>query len=146
MAQVKPFFPSAEGERRDYSVMFKFKDSALTGVCIIKCVDNVLIGTIVNEFGIKAMDFTVTADSRKVRLVNVLPVLDKWYIRKIVKADFKYMFSNSDRGELRLSDKKRSITVDGNSMKMCNQRYSITYLFGLMDMKTQSEGNYDIEE
>ena len=58
--------------RQQYAVQINARGAELTGICIIKT-DSVgeSRGAIVNEFGIHAMDFTLSADRRKVKLQNV---------------------------------------------------------------------------
>lgn len=143
-AQTNSFFPSAEGERKDYAISIQFKALSFTGVCIMKQCDGLLTGAIVNEFGIKAMDFTVTG-GKKVKLLNVIPMLDKWYIRKIVKADFKYIFAHAGSAK-GASSKKREMKVCDDSIEMHNAKYAITYLFKYLAVETLKEENNETAE
>ena len=53
----QPFFPTAEGQRAEYAVTLDFGRAHLTGVCVAKCLDGEIVGTLMNEFGIRAFDF-----------------------------------------------------------------------------------------
>ena len=43
----------------------------------------------INEFGAKAFDFTYT--NGKVKVLNVVAFLDKWYIRRVLRRDLKHI-------------------------------------------------------
>jgi hypothetical protein len=79
----------------------------------------------VNEFGIHALDFTVSADRRKVRLLHVVDFLNKWYIKRVLRKDLQFLFSRAGQ----YSDRRRELHTDGNTTVMYNKRYKITYTF-----------------
>ena len=109
-----------------YSVLITFRDAGLTGVCIVKPTDEGLVGTIVNEFGIKAFDFTYDSRKQKVKLHNVIKMMNRWYIKKVVKADLKVLLTTEESGTYgrRTLDRK----PDG-SVKLTNEKYNISYSF-----------------
>lgn len=51
------FFPDGEGERREYAVALGFGEARLSGVCVVKCMEGAVVGSLLNEFGIRAFDF-----------------------------------------------------------------------------------------
>ncbi len=78
---------------RRFHTIINFKSTKISGILIIKKLnDNTLAGSLINEFGIKGFDFTIV-DSR-VKLEYVFKKLDKWYIRKILKVDLHFLFSD----------------------------------------------------
>jgi hypothetical protein len=76
-------------EKNDFRMLFSTPKADITAICIVKQMDGAWKGTIINEFGLKVLDFVSTPQSCK--LVNVIPFLDKWYIRKTVASDIQFM-------------------------------------------------------
>ena len=73
--------------RCEYSVLMKIGQREVTGICILETdEDGNIAGTMINEFGIKAFDFTCSGG--KTRILNVMEPLDKWYIRRRLRKDF----------------------------------------------------------
>ena len=118
--------------RQQYSVLISARGAELTGVCIVKT-DSTgeSRGAIVNEFGIHAMDFTLSADRRRVRLLNVMPQMDRWYIRRVVRADLRVLFGATACGELK---GRRTLTQDADgTLILTNARFNLKYCFKKID-------------
>lgn len=108
-----------------YNTLIDFRGNGVSGICVLKLRDDgMLVGTLVNEFGIKAMDFTYSPTSGRVKLLNVIKFMDKWYIRKVVQQDLACMLSSKESTE----SKRRAVTVqpDG-SLELANKKYKINY-------------------
>ena len=89
-----------------------------------------------NEMGAKAFDFVVTDD--KCELLNVISMMDKWYIKKTIAADLYYLINVDNPnasfhkklerfeqdGNLVINVKKKQILVksDGSVLLMNNRR------------------------
>ena len=82
-------FPFDEGEAARYTVAITFKNASFSGICVIKRMDGVITGSVVNEFGIRVFDFKMTSGRRRVKLLNVMKPLDKCLIRKTIARDLK---------------------------------------------------------
>jgi hypothetical protein len=134
--RINSLFHPEVGEKVKYKLLLQFKEHGFTGVCIIKQGEGGLIGSIINEFGIKAFDFVYKPDSNKIRLFNVIGFMDKWYIKRVIKADWKYLFSYL---ETKKKDKKRKITIsEGGDVVLENLNYQIRYTFTpLLTVKTR---------
>lgn len=101
----------------------------MTGICIINIsADSSIVGTIVNEFGIKAFDFSYSMGRAK--LFNVISHLDKWYIRKVLRNDFRFILANMFFNNSEISEKKRTMKkmADGR-ITVVNNRHKISYSF-----------------
>lgn len=73
--------------QREYHLLMQVKGQEVTGICVIDSVaDGGLVGTVINEFGAKAFDFTYN-NKGKVKVLNVVAFLDKWYIRRVLRRD-----------------------------------------------------------
>ena len=120
-----PFlFPFNDNETVRYTVAITFKSASFSGICVAKRMDGVFAGSIVNEFGIRAFDFTMTSDRRRVRLLNVMKPLDKCLIRKTIARDLKRLFNSSAADEY--------VSVDGDKVIM--RRPNRSYTFSKMNI------------
>jgi hypothetical protein len=114
-----------ETGRARYTLVIQTGKVSLTGICLLKSTPDIIVGSVVNEFGIKAFDFVYTAKHSKVKLHNVAFFLDKWYIRKVVRSDLKYLFASPRK-------KSRSMTVSVNANRtllLQNKRHNMSYQF-----------------
>jgi len=112
----------------EYSVVIDARGKQITGICVISLTESGnIVGTIVNEFGVRAFDFTF--DGKKAKLENVFPPLDKWYIRRILRRDMTFLLSNL-RMKNKAEKRKRSITIAENGeIVMTSRKYNIVYTF-----------------
>lgn len=134
-------------EMNRYQVSIKVKNNTITGMCLLKKAEDGWRGSLVNEFGAKAFDFIVT--DKKAKLVNTIPMMDKWYIRKTIASDLYFLFEADnpdvsfqkqtvrymDNGTLHVNyKKKKSIErkPDGSIM-MNNLKYNIGYSLKRID-------------
>lgn len=115
-----------EGKQR-YQVAINAREAEITGICIIKTDDEGSRGAVVNEFGIHALDFTISPNRRKVKLVNVMPFMNRWYIKKVVCGDLKFLFSATPEKQKK---GKRSVSVEADgTVMLVNSRYGLKYSF-----------------
>ena len=75
--------------------------------------DGKLKASVVNEFGLSAMDFEYNPQKDKVKIINVIKKLDHWYIKRILKRDLRILIHNLRQG----------------INKYENTKYDITYIF-----------------
>ena len=111
--------------KRQYNVIIETGKASLSGICIIKTDETGSKGAIVNEFGIQALDFTLSADRRKVRLHHVVDFLNRWYIKRVLRKDLQFIFRNIES----TSDRNRELRVEGDTTIMQNRKHHITYTF-----------------
>ena len=106
---------SAQGRR--WTVELSFKKAAITGLCIIDTVEQQPRGAILNEFGIKMVDF-VCMPNGKVKLYNLVPMLNKWYIRRVLRHDLEQIVPQLvTRDSLTYENPKRHITYRFKPLK-----------------------------
>lgn len=92
------------------SVEISFEKGGITGVCLLRKEEQTVSGTIMNEFGIKVFDFVYYPQRDKLRLFNVIEMLDKWYIRRVVRRDLKQVLPHLPPvSEYRYENRKRHI-------------------------------------
>lgn len=104
-------------QSRRYGVLIEVDRAAISGVCIMRESDEQILGAIVNEFGVTAFGFSYKPKTGRVRVVNVIPQLDRWYIRHVLRRDIRAMMPNLMTQQL---DKE---------YEYYNDRYKIRYRF-----------------
>lgn len=102
-------FPSANGDRARYNVQIDFKKAYISGICIMLMEDDVIKASVVNEFGVSALDFTYNPAKQKVKILKVMGNMNKWYIKKVLKKDLKQVMTNLPLGNNTYEDTKYSI-------------------------------------
>ncbi len=112
-------------ESTRYTVAITFKTASFSGICVVKNIGTQIAGTIVNEFGIRAFDFTMNRDRRRVKLLNVMKPIDKCLIRKAIARDLKRLFNATTTDEY--------VSVDGDKITM--RRPSRSYTFSKMNIQ-----------
>ena len=126
--------------KNSYSVKLKTPDNTITGICTMKKSGDEWRGTLINEMGAKAFDFIIT--DKKCELLNVISMMDKWYIKKTVAADLYYLFNVDNPkssfykqlerfeqdGNLVVNNKKKQILVEPDgSVLLMNNRHNLQY-------------------
>ena len=112
----------------EYGLLMQVRGRDMTGLCIIESSsDGSVVGTVVNEMGVKAFDFTYA--NGKAKVLNVIGPMNKWYIRRVISRDFSFIISNINGGK-DITVKRRSMRHQPNGdVVATNDRYKISYTF-----------------
>jgi hypothetical protein len=113
------------GETSGYRVRIGAGQMEITGLLIVKYLHGEWRGSLINEFGIKAFDLVAT--EKKCRLLNAVPFLDRWYIRRTIESDFTYLFRDAPKGKA--VKNKRLTPTGGGSFVLKNEKRHIEYVF-----------------
>ena len=126
--------------KNSYRVVLKTPDNSISGLCILKKNGDEWRGTLINELGAKAFDFLITTE--KCELLNVVSLMDKWYIIKTVAADLHFLFNvddpkapfrkNLERFEQRgiqvvNYQKKQLLVKPDGAVQLINRRHHLQY-------------------
>ncbi len=103
-------FPFQEGERAQYAAYIEMPQGYVSGVCVLVNDGSVVRGSIFNEFGITALDFTYRIQKEKVKLHSVLPMMDRWYIRRVLRRDLAQLLTGLQQGRMTYTNTRRHIT------------------------------------
>lgn len=122
--------PSPSGETLRYDACIELPRGYLSGVCIMRRDSTALKGSIVNEFGISAMDFIYDERKDRVRLLSVMKMLDRWYIRRTLRKDLRRLIQ----------------AMNGGKDEYRNERRRITYRFTPMADSLNIQRQYDPEK
>lgn len=114
------------GCKTKYATTIELSKGYLSGITIMVREADVYHGVLFNEFGITALEFTYQPQTKKVELIEVIAMLDKWYIRRVLKNDLQHVMENLMKGNPTYKDEK----------------YHISYKFSVMS----NDENASIEE
>lgn len=119
----------------EYIVDVKLRHKSISGIFVMEYNPNscVSIGTLINEFGIKAFDFS--SSGKKMKIFNLIAPLDKWYIRNILKKDLHFIVErlNNIKKIEHATKTRMTMRVQNDSILFENNRYNINY--SLVPMK-----------
>ena len=126
--------PCSATESKEYNLLMEVRGQEITAICMMNIEDDgSVVGTVVNEMGVKAFDFTYA--NGKAKVINVLGPLNKWYIRMVLRKDFSFILSNIDGGQ-NVVQKKRSMTfTPEGDIVVRNDKFNIHYIFTSMIVK-----------
>lgn len=125
MALAQSVMPLPDDSIVHRSVRIDTGRAQLTGVCLMRANGQTVAGAVLNEFGIKAFDFTADRKSGKVELINVVGFLNKWYIRRTIAADLSYLLT----AQVGDKSKKYEITVAAGVITLQNKKRHLVYEF-----------------
>ena len=103
-------FPASEGERMKYNAYIEMPRSYVSGIMILMNDNNEIKGSLFNEFGVTALDFSYLPKKNKVKLHNVVTMMDKWYIRRVLRKDLAHMMVCLQKGETAYQNERHHIT------------------------------------
>lgn len=101
-------FP-ADGESIRFTAYIEMEKGYVSGICILHRDGDTVHGSLFNEFGITALDFTYRLEKKKVKLHTVMPMMSKWYIRKVLKKDLRQLMTGLQNGETTWKDERYHI-------------------------------------
>lgn len=115
--KAQTMFPANVGDKMKYTFTIDMPKVHFDGICILYySTDGVVRGSLFNEFGISAFDFSYYPDRDKVKLHHVIKMMDKWYIRSVLRHDLRKLTHELQQGRNKYVNKKRHI------------KYQFTYL------------------
>ena len=128
-------------KRNDFRMILSSSKTNISGIYVVKQVNREWRGSIINEFGIKALDFIST--SKESNLQNVIPFLNKWYIKKVIASDIQFImeidnpdyskgiqsqrYFISDTLTVNFRNKKELQRLPDGEIKYKNHKYALTY-------------------
>ena len=116
-AQQERNFPDSAGSKVKYNATIEMSKGYVSGVCIMTNDGGVIKGSLFNEFGISAIDFTYQPDKKKVKLLSVIKILNKWYIKRVLRKDLEQVMENLAKGIYSYHDKKFKIDYNFSILK-----------------------------
>lgn len=109
-----------------YSIEISFREAVVTGVCLLRDNGCEIVGIAINEFGIKAVEFIFDKQKGKVKLLNTIKYLDRWYIKRVLRYDLAFLLRPIST---KRQQRKRIVYTEDGSIVLADTRYKITYKF-----------------
>lgn len=112
--------------RQDFRMAIEARGAAVTGLCVLKTDSTAgTRGTVTGGFGMHVLDFTLSADRRRVKLLHVLPMMNRWYVRRVVRRDLQFLLGATAGDTVRGG---RQVTVEPDStVVLTNRKYKLKY-------------------
>ena len=107
--KAQSLYPANEGDRVRLTAMIEMPKGYVSGICVMYNDGEDIKVSIFNEFGISAIDFSYSLRKDKVRLLGVIKMLNKWYIRRILKSDLRKLMHALQKGEIEYRNEKYKI-------------------------------------
>lgn len=119
---------SVVSDSHRYAFQIETPKAFISGILITKIQDNCIIGSLVNEFGVSAIDFSFNREKDKLKLINVVSFLNKWYIKKTLSSDLKFCIHQIYHMPWK---KKHSYIVEkkDGSITIHNSKRNLKYIF-----------------
>lgn len=108
-ALAQSLLPGRVGYKARYTAYIEFPKAYVSGICILLDDGEELKGSVFNEFGISCMDFVYQKQKDKVKLLSVQKMLNKWYIRKVLRKDLRCLLHALAEGHTAYVNEKRHI-------------------------------------
>ena len=112
VAQDKNLLPLHEGACIRYDAYIEMPHAYISGICILLNDEQIIKGSLINEFGITAIDFIYYPKKEKVKLCSVFGAMDKWYIHRVLRKDLVQLLQCLKQGETQYINKRRNITYN----------------------------------
>lgn len=106
---AQSLLPQIDGTHAKFTATIETQKGYVSGICVILLEGDTLKGSIFNEFGITAIDFIYHISKEKVKLISVLPMLNKWYIKRVLKQDLKAVIKGLEQGVTTYENTRRHI-------------------------------------
>lgn len=120
-----------------YSFQIETKKAFISGLLLANENDRVIIGSMINEFGVSAIDFTYKKKKQKVKLQNVVSFLNKWYIKMVLKNDLKFCL-HILYGTPFKSKNNYDVVHIGDTVSIINHKRNLKYTFTPLNQKDEN--------
>lgn len=73
-----------------YTFQIETSNGFISGILLTNEDNENITGSMINEFGVSAIAFSYSKKKQKLKLLNVVSLLNKWYIKRVLKNDIKF--------------------------------------------------------
>jgi len=100
--------PSTLNPQR-YTAYISMPRGYVSGMLVLLSEEECVKGSLFNEFGITALDFTYDRQKDKVKLHSMVKMMDRWYIRRVLRRDLREVLKGLEQGDSIYEDKRYHI-------------------------------------
>lgn len=122
-------------QKREYAFELSTAKSGLTGVAIMREQGDSILGSMVNEFGVSAIDFIYIKSKNKVKLVNLIGFLNKWYVKPTLKGDIRHCIATLYDLPVK-PGKHYAVQCVADTVVIENKKRHLTYRFSPLSENT----------
>ncbi len=112
------YIPQEEGEKIPLGAKIEMEKGYISGSAMLLHKDGEIKGSVFNEFGISAIDFSYDLKKKNVKIYSIIGMLDKWYIKKVIKKDLAKLMQALQEGKTTYVDEKYKITYTFEPMSV----------------------------
>lgn len=112
---------------RKYSFQLEMQRGGISGIMALLDEEGEIKGSLINEFGFSAVGFIYDRHTRKLRLVDVVSFLDRWYVRRVLQADLTRLVETL-YGIPHKPGRTYEVAADGGTLVIKNLKRKITYV------------------
>lgn len=99
------------GESKEYQMTIDMPKAYVSGICVMVNDGDRIIGSIFNEFGLSILSFSYSINKDKVRIVSAMKMINKWYIKRILRKDLLLSIKCLQNNITTYVDKRYNINI-----------------------------------
>ncbi len=92
------------------NVMIEMRHGYISGICAMQHRNDSVVGSVFNEFGVSAIDFSYDAKGDKVALTYIIGMLNKRLVKRTIRGDIKEWLHALQQGNNTYANTRRGIT------------------------------------
>lgn len=127
-----------DNQLQRYSFQIETNKAFVSGLLLTNENDEDINGSMINEFGVSAIDFTYSKKKQKIKLLNVVSFLNKWYIKMVLKNDLKFCL-HILYGIPFNSKKNYDVVRNGDTVSIINHKRNLKYTFTPLNLKDPND-------
>ncbi len=101
----------AERCTKEYMAEIDVAGSYVSGIAVLSCSNDTVTGCVFNEFGVSVVSFQYYNKRNKVKILDLLKRMDKWYIRRVLRKDILGLIREMQEGKNEYYDSKYRILL-----------------------------------
>lgn len=102
--------------------------AGISGILLLQRDGDEIKGSLINEFGVSALDFVYNESNGGLKLINVVSFLDKWYIKRVLKRDLKVCLEIIAGSDKRVNS-AYDVVCDNGTTVVTNRSRKLKYSF-----------------
>ncbi|MDE7403104.1 MAG: hypothetical protein K2M87_06805 [Muribaculaceae bacterium] len=126
------------GPTRKYKFELTTSKAAISGILITQETQNEIVGSMINDFGLSALEFKFNKKTGKIKLLNVAQFLNKWYIKLVLKKDIAVCIRRLYNLESKES-KNYIILDDSQDLTVVNKKRNLKYQFSPLQIQGKED-------
>ncbi len=121
-----------------------FGKGHLSGIMILKAEGDIVKGSVINEFGISALQMTYNSKTGKMSFQYLMGMLNKWYIKRTLKKDLAFIIHTLY--EIPCKGKNRyEVTRKADEIIILNPGGKVVYNLKFLENSLNSEEGHGVD-